>query len=69
MGEYILTYELWEALGYPDIDEYVSYTVGSDFVLWIDLSDTNANDIPDFLESLAGGGDVDLNPSQGVVVG
>lgn len=67
---YLLTYEMWEQLGYPDIDAYVIDNPEEGFFLDIDPTDASGNGIPDFLDQLAGGGgDIDLNPSQGVVTG
>lgn len=72
MGEYYhLTYEQWEQLGFPNVDDYVvdMDDVGTGFLLDIDKTDNDNDSIPDFLEELAGGGDIILNPSQGVVTG
>lgn len=72
MGDYYhLTYEQWEQLGFPNVDAYVvdMDDAGTGFWLKIDKTDNDSNDIPDFLEKLAGGGDIILNPSQGVVTG
>ena len=72
MGEYYhLTYEQWEQLGFPNVDDYVvdMDDVGTGFLLDIDKTDNDSDNIPDFLEELAGGGDIILNPSQGVAHG
>lgn len=67
--EYTLTYEFWEQLGFPDVDPYViDQKENGDMILLIDGTDNDGDKIPDLLEQLAGG-DVILNPSQGVVIG
>lgn len=66
----ILTEEQWALWGYPDIDAYiVDIDDDGNFILDIDPTDNDGNGIPDILESLVGGGDVEINPSHGVVVG
>lgn len=72
MGDYYhLTYEQWEQLGFPDVDSYVVAMdeAGTGFLLDIPKADSDSDNIPDFLEELAGGGDIILNPSQGVAHG
>lgn len=67
--EYKLTYEFWEQLGFPDVEQYViDQDEDGNMTLLIDGTDNDNDGIPDLLEQLAGG-DVILNPSQGVVIG
>lgn len=68
-GTYLLTFEEWEELGCPEeVDLYVIDQTDEGFVL-AGFPDADSNGVPDFLQSISGGGDITLNPSQGVVVG
>ena len=66
---YTLTFDQWDALGNPDIDEYIIDVTDEGYVLDIDPTDRNENGIPDLLDNISGGGDVILHPSQGTVGG
>lgn len=62
---YTLTFDQWDALGNPDIEEYTIDITDEGYVLDIDPTDEDGNGIPDFLDNISGGGDIIYNPSQG----
>ena len=72
---YKLTFKAWEQLGYPDIDNYVIDQAEDGLILagyedYMGPGGTPGGDgIPDFLQSIAGGGDIILKPSQDVALG
>lgn len=72
MVEYTLLYDTWVSLGCPEgVLDYLQETDSNgNFILLIPSDeDNNNNGIPDLLDQMIGGGDIVLNPSQGVAVG